>query len=356
VRQGHFRFSRRNQGVLEYGVAPPTHIQFKSCVLATGSRPSVLPQLTPDGVRIVDSTGVLALKDVPERVVVVGAGYIGVELGTAMRKLGSEVTMVEMAARLLPTLPDAVAAPVARRLRQLGIDVRTGAQVVADDGRAVTVRGAGGEETVKADIVIVAVGRVPNTDDLGLDALGVTPGKGGLLEVGPDRLLTPQVAAIGDITPGPALAHKANAEANVAVEVLSGRKAVFDPAAIPAVVFSDPEVAVTGLSLQEAQARGIDAALATFPVAASGRARTLNELAGFTQLVHTVDDGIVIGAQLVGPHASDCVTEASLAIEMGATLIDVAHTIHPHPTMSETVMEAALVGEGRPVHVAPRRR
>lgn len=355
VRQGYFRFTRADQGALEYGDSPPTHIQFKSCILATGSRPTALPHLVRDGTRVLDSTDVLALIEVPKRVAVVGGGYIGVELGTALLKLGADVVMVEMADRLLPTLPSEVAAPVQRRLRQLGMDVRTSTKVSADDGTHLTLLGPGGEKRLEVDCVVVAVGRVPNTDDLGLDVLGVKTDDRELLPVGQDLLVTRRVAAIGDITPGPALAHKASAEAHVAVDVLCGRPAAFDPASIPAVVFSDPEVAVTGLSLAEAQAQGIDASVASFPVVASGRARTLYEHAGFTQLVYSNDGGVVIGAQIVGPHASDLVAEATLAIEMGANLVDVAQTIHPHPTMGETLMEAALVGLGHPIHVTPKK-
>lgn len=354
VRQGHFRFTRADQGALEYGDSPPTHIQFKSCILATGSRPAMLPHLRRDGTRILNSTDVLAMTEVPRRVAVIGGGYIGVELGTALLKLGVDVVMVEMADRLLPTLPAEVGAPVQRRLKQLGMDVRTGSKVAADDGTHLTLATAEGEKLLEVDCVVVAVGRVPNTDDLGLDALGVKADERGLLEVGPDLLLTRRVAALGDITPGPALAHKASAEAHVAVDVLCGRPAAFDPATIPAVVFSDPEIAVTGLTREEAQSQGIDASVASFPIAASGRARTLYENAGFTQLVYTDEGGVVIGAQLVGPHASDLVAEASLAIEMGANLVDVADTIHPHPTMGETLMEAAYVGLGKPVHVTPK--
>lgn len=355
MRQGHFRFTRPDQGALEYGDSPPTHIQFKSCILATGSRPTTLPHLLRDGSRVLDSTDVLALTELPRRVAVIGGGYIGVELGTALIKLGADVVMIEMADRLLPTLPTEVGAPVQRRLKQLGMDVQTGTRVSTDDGTHLTLLSADGEKQLEVDRVVVAVGRVPNTDDLGLDALGVKTDDRGLLSVGQDLLITRRVAAIGDITPGPALAHKASAEAHVAVDVLCGRPAAFDPASIPAVVFSDPEVAVTGLTVAEAQELGIEASAASFPVAASGRARTLYENTGFTQLVYSNDGGVVIGAQLVGPHASDLVAEATLAIEMGANLVDVAETIHPHPTMGETLMEAALVGLGHPIHVTPTR-
>lgn len=356
VRQGYFRFTRKDQGALEFGDAPPNHIKFKSCVLATGSRPATLPHLVRDGERIMDSTDGLALTVLPARIAVVGGGYIGVELGTALAKLGSEVTIVEAASRILPTLDEEVGKVVARRLGQLGVTIRTDSLVTADDGTCIMVKRAdGGEDRIEVDRVLIAIGRIPNTDDLGLDALHVTVGDRGLLDVGPDRLLTPRVAAIGDITAGPALAHKASAEAHVAVDVLSGRPNAFDPTTISAVVFSDPEVAVTGMTASEASERGIECDTASFPVAASGRARTLDETVGFVRWVYRKESGLLIGAQLVCPHASELVSEAAFAIEMGANLEDVAETIHPHPTMSETLPEAARLGLGAPVHVAIKR-
>lgn len=356
VWQGWFRFTRHDQGAVASGDGPPTHVRFRSCLLATGSRPVVLPHLPQDGTRILDSTDVLGLTEIPGRVAVVGGGYIGVELGTALAKLGTQVTVLEAADSLLPALGDRVAVPVARRLGELGVDVRTGTVAVADDGARLTVRGPSGEEQALAvDRVVVAVGRVPNTDDLGLDALGVRPGADGLLAVGADRTLTAAVAAIGDITAGPALAHKATAEAHVAVDALCGVPNGFDPVAIPAVVFGDPEVATVGLTLADARAQGHRAEVASFPSAALARARMLAGDAGFTQLVHERDDGRLLGAQLVGPHATELVAELAVAVEMGANLEDLAETIHPHPTMSEAVSEASRVGLGTPVHVAAGR-
>jgi len=208
---------------------------------------------------------------------------------------------------------------------------------------------------IDVDYVVVAIGRTPNTDDIGLEVIGIKPNARGILEVGPDLLVTPKIAAIGDITPGPALAHKASAEAHVAAEVLSGHDAKFDPTAIPAVVFSDPEIAMTGLTFDEAKEAGYQAVGSMFPMAASGRAYTLGEKAGFAQLVHT-PEGVVLGAQIVGPHASEYIAEVTLAIEMGASLQDLADTIHPHPSMSETLPEAARVGLGFPIHVSPKRQ
>ena len=355
VRQVFFRFTRKDQGVLEFGEAPPTHIQFNNAIIATGSRPTMIKELPHDGNRILDSSDVLALDTLPKAIAIVGAGYIGVELGTALAQLGSKVFMIEAGERILPALPAALVAPVARRLTEIGVEVRTKTTVVSDDGSALTVTTDGVTAQIEVDYVVVAIGRIPNTDDLGLEVLGVKPNARGILEVGADLLVTPKIAAIGDITPGPALAHKASAEAHIAAEVLSGHAARFDPTAIPAVIFSDPEIAMTGLTLEEASAAGYSAQVAMFPMAASGRAFTLGDKAGFTQLVHTTD-GVVLGAQIVGPRASEYIAEVTLAIEMGASLQDLADTIHPHPSMSETLHEAARVGLGFPIHVSPKRQ
>ncbi len=355
VRQGFFRFTRKDQGVLEFGEAPPTHIQFNNCIIATGSRPTMIAELPHDGKRIIDSSDVLNLDVLPKTIAIVGAGYIGVELGTALAQLGSKVFMIEAGERILPALPATLVAPVARRLTEIGVEVRTKTTVVSDDGRELTVTTAGVTSQIEVDYVVVAIGRTPNTDDLGLEVLGVKPNARGILEVGADLLVTPKIAAIGDITPGPALAHKASAEAHIAAEVLSGHAARFDPTAIPAVIFSDPEIAMTGLTHDEATAAGYSAQVAMFPMAASGRAFTLGDKAGFVQLVHTAD-GVVLGAQIVGPRASEFIAEVTLAIEMGASLQDLADTIHPHPSMSETLPEAARVGMGFPIHVSPKRQ
>lgn len=355
VLSGHFRFTRADQGAVEHLNGPPSHIQFKSCVLATGSRPAQLPILAHDGRRILNSTDVLAFTELPKSVAIVGGGYIGIELGTALAKLGVAVSIIEAEPHLLPTLDKSVSEPITKRLRQLGVSVHTSTTATGDDGSHLHVENAAGAEALDVEAIVVAVGRVPNTDDIGLDALGVSPNSRGLLEVRANRLLTPRVAAIGDITPGPALAHKASAEAKVAVEALSGLSASFEPLTLSTVVFSDPEVAITGMSLEEAQIAGYDVDSATFPMSASGRARTFDDNVGFTQWIFEKETGVVLGAQIVGAHATELISEAALAIEMGANLEDISATIHPHPTMSETLSEAAELGLGTPIHVPARR-
>lgn len=343
VLAGRLCFTRPGQAAIERDDGGPSRfVEFRDVILATGSRPLEMKELPRDGERVLDSTDVLALRVLPASLVVVGAGYVGVELGTALAKLGAHVTIVEALDRLLPAMDAAVAPPVQRRLTALGVDVLVGAQARDFDGRRLKVETARGTRAVDADAVLVAVGRRPNSDHIGVEQLGVRPRPDGLLEVGPDRLVRPHVAAIGDLTIGPALAHKATAEAEVAAEALCGRPCAFDPAAIPAVVFSDPEVAVAGMSATQAHAAGLATRVATVPLTASGRAATLmNGTEGFVRLVIDADADAVVGAQIVGPHASELIAEAVFAIEMAASPIDLAGTIHPHPTLSELLREAA---------------
>lgn len=348
---GELRFTRGDQAVLDTPTGTARYFQFTDVLIATGSRPTPPPGLQPDGQRVVDSTGLLAGTAVPPRLVVVGAGCVGVEYATALAKLGSRVTLIEAAKRPLPDLDAALVRPVLGRLRDLGVDVLVCSRAESDDGEAVRVLTAEGPRQVPADTVLVATGRVPNTDQLGLHRLGITPDAAGRLAVGPDRRLSRHVAAAGDITPGPALAHTASAEALVAVAALSGRKMAFDPQALPIVVFSDPQLATTGLTAAQARALGTDVIEAAIPVSVSGRARVLPAAAGVTRLVADATDGTVLGVHISGPQASELIGEAVLAIEMGATIADLAQILHPHPTLSELGTEAARLAVGLPVLV-----
>jgi dihydrolipoamide dehydrogenase len=287
---------------------------------------------------------------------VVGAGYIGLELGTALATLGARVTLVEALDRVLPTVEASLTAPVLRRLRVLGVDLRLRTTAHRLEDEALVLSGPEGEDRVAAELVVVAVGRVPNTEDLGLAAAGVAVGSGGLIEVGEDMRATERIAAVGDVVAGPALAHKATAEAGVAAEALSGRPVGFDARAIPVVIFSDPEVASVGLGEAEAREAGLDPVVATFPLAASGRAGTLGVRDGFTRIVADAATDRVIGVHVVGPHASELVSGGALAIELMAAPGDIAATIHPHPTLSEGLREAAEMLLGHPLHVAGARR
>jgi dihydrolipoamide dehydrogenase len=353
---GEARFNRADRVAVRTPEDRALFFEFEHAIIATGSRPAALPGLPFDGERVLDSTGALALPAVPESVAVVGAGYIGLELGTALAKLGARVTVVEALDRVLPTVEESLTAPVLRRLRALGVDLRldTTAQRL-EDGALVVVGPGGGEDRVEAQRVVVAVGRVPNTDDLGLAEAGVSVGADGLIEVGEDMRAADRIAAVGDVVAGPALAHKATAEAAVAAEALSGRPAAFDARAIPIVIFTDPEIGSVGLSEAQARSAGLEPVAATFPLAASGRAGTLGARDGFTCIVADEATDRVVGVHVVGPHASELVAGGALAIEVMAAPGDVAATIHPHPTLGEGLREAAELMLGQPLHVARAR-
>ncbi len=355
---GTARFARPNRAVVADG-SGVQHIEFDQAIVATGSRPIELPGLPFDGELVHDSTGALfAFDRVPTDLVVVGGGYIGIELGTAWAKLGATVTIVEAEPTILPDLDARLARVVGRRLRQLGIEVRTGTRAIGltDDRSGLRLAPVDQDQvTIATDAVVVCVGRRPNTDDLGLDVVGVAVDEAGRIPVDPTRRAGARVLAIGDVTAGPALAHKATAEAEVAARTAAGIPARFDVAAIPAVVFADPELATVGLTVGQAEAADIEVTSFVFPLGASSRARTLatgsGPPVGHIELVADAE-GTVLGAHLAGPNVSEMIGEVALAIEMAATVEEVAATVHPHPTLSEGLLEAAHGALGLPLHVA----
>jgi dihydrolipoamide dehydrogenase len=355
VVHGEARFNRADRVAVRTPDDRVAFFEFEHAIVATGSRPVALPGLPFDGERVLDSTAALALTAVPESVAVVGAGYIGLELGTALAKLGARVTVVEALGRVLLTVEESLTAPVVRRLRALGVDLRLETTAQRLDGGTLIVAGPDGEDRVDAERVIVAVGRAPNTDDLGLAEAGVTVGPDGLVAVGEDMRAGARIAAVGDVVAGPPLAHKATAEGAVAAEALSGRPAAFDARAIPIVIFTDPEIGSVGLSEEQAREAGLEPVVADFPLAASGRAATLRAREGFTRIVADATTDRVVGVHVVGPHASELVAGGGLAIELMAAPGDVAATIHPHPTLSEGLREAADLMLGQPLHVARAR-
>ncbi|MBB6283994.1 dihydrolipoyl dehydrogenase [Geobacillus subterraneus] len=328
---------------------------FKNAIIATGSRPIELPNFKFSN-RILDSTGALSLGEIPKSLVVIGGGYIGIELGTAYANFGTKVTILEGAGEILSGFEKQMAAIIKRRLKKKGVEVVTNALAKGaeerEDGVTVTYEANGEAKTVDADYVLVTVGRRPNTDELGLEQVGIKMTDRGLIEVDQQcRTSVPNIFAIGDIVPGPALAHKASYEGKVAAEAIAGHPSVVDYVAIPAVVFSDPECASVGYFEQQAKDEGIDVITAKFPFAANGRALALNDTDGFLKLVVRKEDGVVIGAQIIGPSASDMIAELGLAIEAGMTAEDIALTIHAHPTLGEIAMEAAEVALGTPIHI-----
>lgn len=328
---------------------------FKNAIIATGSRPIELPGFKFSN-RVLDSTGALSLQEVPKSLVVIGGGYIGTELGTAYANFGTKVTIIEGADEILSGFEKQMTAIVKRRLEKKGVEIFTNALAKGveerEDGVTVTFEVKGETKTIDADYVLVTVGRRPNTDELGLEQIGIKLTDRGLIEIDKQcRTSVPNIYAIGDIVQGPPLAHKASYEGKIAAEAIAGKPSEIDYIAIPAVVFSEPECASVGYFEQQAKDEGIDVVTAKFPFAANGRALSLNDTDGFMKLVVRKEDGVVIGAQIVGPNASDMIAELGLAIEAGMTAEDIALTIHAHPTLGEIAMEAAEVALGTPIHI-----
>jgi dihydrolipoamide dehydrogenase len=327
-------------------------IRAEQVVIATGSQPVELPSL-PFGGAVISSTEALALTGVPAKLVVVGAGYIGLELGTAFAKLGAAVTVVEAESRILPQYDAELTQPVAKRLRQLGVEVMTSAKAkgLAAKGDGLAIETADGRAlTLSADKILVTVGRKPLTDGWGLDAIDLTM-DGQFIRID-DRCRTSMrgVYAIGDVTGEPMLAHRASAQGEMVAEIVAGQKRAWDRVSIPAVCFTDPEIVTAGLSPDEAKAAGIEIKTGLFPFQANGRAMTLGREAGFVRVVARADNHLLLGIQGVGAGIAELSAGFGLALEMGARLEDVAATVHVHPTQSEALLEAALKTLGHPIH------
>lgn len=333
-----------------------TSIRFEHAIVATGSRPVKLP-LFPDSPRVWDSTDALALPEVPQRLLVVGGGYIGAELATVYAALGSRVTIVEMMEGLIPGVDRDLVRYLEQRMKRRleGLLLKTRVARAEEGADGISVWFEGQSEAAVFDRVLVAVGRVPNSQGFGLEHTRVQVNPQGFIEVDAQRRTAePNIFAIGDVAGQPMLAHKATAEAKVAAEVIAGRNVTFDPLAIPAVVFTDPEIAWCGLTETEAQAKGKAVKVGRFPWAASGRATTLGRSDGLTKVITDAETRQVLGVAIVGPGAGELIAEGVLAVEMGAVAEDLALSIHPHPTLSETIMEAAEAIYGPSTHFMGR--
>ncbi|THE65801.1 dihydrolipoyl dehydrogenase [Salinadaptatus halalkaliphilus] len=365
-------------------------LEFEHAIVATGSRPISIPDFSFEAPPVLDSRQALSLESVPESLVVVGAGYIGMELASVYAKLGTDVTVIEMLDSILPGYDDDLKRPVKQRANELGIDFHfehtasewyepgDGIRVVAEpvDGAAANGGGeapraseepsgataSGSTEAIEderleidAETVLVAVGREPVSDTLDLEAAGVETDDRGFIETDSHaRTNVNHIFAVGDVAGEPMLAHKGSAEGQVAAEVIAGEPAAIDHQAMPAVIFTDPEIATVGMPESEAAEAGFDPVTGEFPFRASGRALTTGESDGFVKIVADSADGFVLGASIVGPEASELIAELGLAIELGATLEDVAATVHAHPTLSESVMEAAENALGHAIHTLNR--
>ncbi len=354
--KGRARFDSDRSVIIEGGEV--SGVEFKQCIIATGSRINEIPAAY--NLPVWSSAEALKIPSIPEKLVVVGGGYIGLEMGLVYAGLGSKVSMVEFFPRLLtcadPDLVDVVVKSCEKRFKEILTDSRVTGMVKTENGFSVTIDHNNKKRILDADRVLVAVGRKPNTGDLGLENTKVVVNDKGVIETD-DKCRTAQenIFAVGDVTKGPMLAHKAAREAKVAAEAIAGEPSAFDNRVVPAVIFTDPEIAWVGLTELAAKDRGRKVKVGKFPLKALGKARAINRTEGFVKVLSDPDSKLVLGMSIVGHKASELIAEGALAIEMGATLEDLLVTIHPHPTLSEAVMEAAEAAMGSSVHIARKR-
>ena len=354
--QGTGTFLDSNTIEVEKSDGSKEKVAFETCIIAAGSHPTKVPGLSIDSPHVLDSTTALDLDEIPEKFLVVGGGYIGLEMGSVYAALGAQVTVVEMLPAILAMGDKDLVVHLNKMLKQKFADIKLNTKVdglVEKDGKIdVTFEDKNGEKTTETfGKVLISIGRRPNSRLIGLENTKVNITDNGFIEIDSQcRTAEPHIYAIGDIAGEPMLAHKATAEGKVAVEAILGKKTVFDPIAIPAVVFTDPEVAWAGLTELEAKEKGIEVKVAKFPWAASGRATSIGRSDGLTKLILHPETHQILGVGVCGPGAGELIAEGTLAIEMGCNVDDIALTIHPHPTLSETMMEAAEAFHGHSPH------
>jgi dihydrolipoamide dehydrogenase len=337
----------------------PTHLTFQNAIIATGAAPIALPPFPIDGTHIIDSKEALSLNAIPESLAILGGGVIGLEIGVMYAKLGSQVTIIEQQPQLLPGMDAEIASLLGRLLKRRKITVyldTTATQATVDPNQGVTLilnHATKGDKTIVATKLLVAVGRKATTAGLNIEATGLVPDpKRGTIAIDAQcRTTIPHLYAIGDVTPGPQLAHKASHQGLVAAEAIASKATGFDAHAIPGAVFTDPEVATVGLSEADADTQGLAITVGKFPFAASGRALSRNAPEGFVKVIADANTNRVLGVHMIGPEVSELLGEATLAIEMGATVQDLALTIHPHPTLSESLLEAAEAVHHQAIHI-----
>ena len=333
-------------------------LKFEDCIIATGSRPRDIPPVRFSD-RIVSSTEVLSFPERPDSLIVIGGGVIGIELATVYANFGTKVTVLEGQKNILPGTNRKLTNVVQRKLKEKGVEIVTNAMVNGSqeevDGVTVTAEVKGKTEEYKADYVMLSIGRVVNTDDIGIGKAGVELDEYGLVKVDEQaRTNKPHIYAIGDIIAGPQLAHKASYEAKIAAEAIAGMDSTIAYKCMPSVVYSEPEIAVTGVTSDEVKAQKLDAIQSSFQYAGNGRAIAMAETAGYVNLISDKATGKVIGCEIVGANASDLINELSLAIEKELTVEDIAMTVHPHPTLGEIIMETAEIAADKPIHVVKK--
>jgi dihydrolipoamide dehydrogenase len=356
--RGEATFKSATELTVKTAAGATETVSAKNFIIATGSRPIEIPGFAFDEKSVLSSTGALALTEVPKKLVVIGGGYIGLEIGSMYTNLGAEVTVVEAQKSLLAGVADTDCVQVvARKLKKKGVEVLLEAKAKgwkkAGSGVEVTVEVKGKEQTIKADKVLVTVGRKPNSDQANLKGVGLQIDERGFVKVNAQRRTNiPNIFAIGDIACQPMLAHKASHEGVMVAEIIAGQNRAYDAKTVPAVIFVDPEIASAGMTEEECKTAGYtDLKIGKFPFAANGRAVSLMETEGFVKIIADSKTNIILGVHIVGPEASNLISEAALAIEMGARVEDLALTIHPHPTLGETMMEAAEATLGHAIHV-----
>ena len=329
-----------------------TELTAKNIVIATGSEPAGLPGVEVDQKRIVDSTGALALPEVPKHLVVIGAGIIGLELGSVWRRLGSEVTVLEYLDRITPGMDEETAKTLQRALAKQGIKFKLGVKVTGAKASAKGVEvsfeavAGGAAETLGCDVLLVAIGRKPYTEGLGLESVGITPDKRGFIETDHYKTSAPGVWAIGDTTHGPMLAHKAEDEAVACIELIAGKAGHVNYDVIPSVTYTFPEVATVGKTEEELKADGVKYKVGKFPFMANSRAKVNHEAEGFVKVLADAATDRILGVHMIGPQVGEMIAEYCVAMEFGAASEDVARTCHPHPTRSEALRQAAMGVEG----------
>ena len=357
---GEARFTGPRSAELTAPDGGRERIDFESAVIATGAVPMVLPGFEPDGEKVVTAWQILSLRRLPRSIVVLGGGVSGCELGQYLARFGVQVTIVELMPQILPGLEADLARELSNGLGRLGVTIRVGTKATQlarePAGIQLTVDAGSGPERIDAEMLFLTIGKRPETAQLGLEEAGVAvTGKGGFVQVDDQqRTSVPHIFAVGDCCRPPMLAHKAYREGTVAAEAIAGRPTRFQFQTIPSVVFTVPELATVGLTSEQAKQQGLTPREVRFPYAALGRAHANHATQGWLKLVGDEATGLLLGVHGVGEASGEFITEAGLAIEMGATVRDVALTIHPHPTFSETLQEAALLWLGEPIHVARR--
>jgi dihydrolipoamide dehydrogenase len=331
--------------------------KFEQAIIATGSRPFIPSFIKVDGEYILDSTSSLQLNEVPASLSIIGGGYIGIELGMAFAKLGTKVTIIEMANRILPQVAENLVKDVTRNAKKLGIHIKTSsrvekASVVDGQVHLLISSEEQGTEAVVSEKTLVTIGRIPNTEEIGLNRAGVTVGEKGHIAVDMEcRTNVPHIFAIGDTTPGPALAHRASKQGIVAAEVIAGLPSAVDSPYVPYVIFSEPQIAGVGLSREEAEQQGYSVKVGKFPFSANGRALATNETEGFAEVIVDANSHILLGMHMVGADASNLIGEGVLALELAARVEDIALSMHPHPTLTEGWLEAAEAVLGHAIHI-----